>query len=346
MTTFDPRNFEISESVGTAPAGWQRSAANLDASFYLSTDYAEVMRQDGALPVFYSLKHAGSVVGIALGALTETWRRWPSRNLNRGFRWNTHPCVAGSDQETLDTFVELILTRISRHRPVKIDLNSEDALVSPVISAIHGMSPTERLEFRIDLTNGSERVLGNMQRRKREKLRAELKGSIVTVRETNTKNDLLRLIEFQHSSRDRRRARGEDYSIASESAVQEIYDNYIGSGHARLFMASDEQGPVSGILLHTDGKKAYYTMAGCSARGFEVNAQTINVWRAIETLHKDGYTVLNMGGVKADAVAPDNVGHGLYRFKKSFGGVETRCTSWHKTTNGIFERIGRAFFGY
>jgi len=346
METLDIQTLEVSESVGTTPVHWHKSTTSLNSSFYLSVDYADILRRDGCIPIFYSLECSGNLIGIALGALTGTWHRWPSRNLKTGFKWNTHPCVKDNDQATLDTFVELILHRVNNHRPLEITLNSEDALISPSISATHEMISTERLEFRIDLTGGPEQVLSAMQRRKREKLRAELRGSIVTVRETNTKNDLLRLIEFQHSSRDRRRARGEDYSIASESAAQEIYDNYIGSGHARLFMASDEQGPVSGILLHTDGKKAYYTMAGCSARGFEVNAQTINVWRAIETLHKDGYTVLNMGGVKADAVAPDNVGHGLYRFKKSFGGVETRCTSWHKTTNGIFERIGRAFFGY
>ena len=340
------RKFEIYESIGRAPLEWGVYSKRLDASYYLSADYAEVLRSDGNTPIFFSLALDGRVVGMALGALTDTWRRWPSSKLHRGFKWNTHPCVEHNDHAMLNDFVELILSRLRRHRPLHFELNSEDARISPIIAEHHKMHRIERLEFLVDLTGGPTQVLNQMQKRKREKLKAQLRDSIISVTEKNTKDALIRLIEFQDSSRERRRARGEDYSVATKNAAESIFDSYLATGHARLFLASDDQGPVSGILLHTNSTNAYYTMSGCAARGFEINAQTVNVWRAIEALHSDGFTTLNMGGVKAEAADPSNIGHGLYRFKKSFGGVQTECISWQKKTEGLTLDALRALFYY
>lgn len=46
------RKFEIYESIGRAPLEWGVYSKRLDASYYLSADYAEVLRSDGNTPIF------------------------------------------------------------------------------------------------------------------------------------------------------------------------------------------------------------------------------------------------------------------------------------------------------
>jgi len=129
--------------------------------------------------------------------------------------------------------------------------------------------------------------------------------------------------------------RGEDYAIASQSAAKSIYESYVANGFGRVFISYQNETPLSGILLHCWNKRAYYTMSGCSELGFSVNAPMITVWGAIESLCRDGYRELNLGGVPASASNQSDIAHGLYRFKRSFGGVETTCRSFEKETPGL-----------
>lgn len=328
----------------TAPAHWEVTRRRLAGSFYLSEAFARILEKQGNNPLFFSWMENQHPTGIALGFLTNQWRRWPGNVIARGFHWQTHPAVADNDQLAQTTFVRTIVATISRLGVTSIHLHSEDAALSPSLLESDGFARQDRLEFRIRLASDPAEVLASIASRKRSYLRSALKNSTITVKEAHDRESVRLLIDMQHASRERRRARGEDYQIATQKATDNIFSNYVQPRCARLFLSYADDQPLSGILLHVDGRTAYYTMSGCLDEGFEVSAPLITVWKAIEQLCSDGYEIMNMGGVAASSADAQDLGHGLYRFKRSFGGDEVRCTTWHKDMTGWRSALSKRLF--
>lgn len=328
----------------TAPAHWESARQRLAGSFYLSDAFARIMVKQGYTPLFFTWQEQQQPKGLALGFLTDQWRRWPGNVIARGFYWQTHPAVVNNDQAAQTEFVHAVLKIVYRIGVTSIHLHSEDAVVSPAHLDTNGHQRHERLEYRIPLMGNAADVMAAIAARKRTYLRSALKASQIEVKEVFDIDSVRKLIDFQHVSRDRRRSRGEDYDVATHNAANAIFSSYVQPGHARLFISYQDTQPLSGILLHVDGRVAYYTMSGCSANGFQANAPLITVWKSIERLCSDGYKVLNMGGVAASSADAQDLGHGLYRFKRSFGGEEVRCTSWRKEMPGWRAFLAKRLF--
>lgn len=326
---------DISVVRGKAPERWDDDVSRIGGGFYLTTGYAEIVARQGAEPLYFRMFRNGEVIGLALGFLTNQWMRWPGRHLFRGFQWQTHPVVVGNDPNLLDGFVRSILREVENIGVASIRLHSEDARMSPAASLEGGFTSSARLEYRVTLSHNPDEVLTRISSRKRTYLRSAIKASTLAVREIRTLDAIEKLIDFQGVSRERRRKRGEDYAVANQSAAQTIYEDYIKSGLGRMFLSYQDGTPLSGVLLHCWSGRAYYTMSGCSEQGFALNAPMITVWGAIESLCGDGYSELNMGGVGASAANPDDLAHGLYRFKRSFGGAETLCLTFEKKVPGM-----------
>lgn len=328
----------------TAPAHWENTRRRLAGSFYLSEAFARIMEKQGNSPLFFSWMENQQPTGIALGFLTNQWRRWPGNVIARGFYWQTHPAVAGNDQLTQNQFVEAILKIVERIGVTSIHLHSEDACLSPALSKSPSLQSRDRIEFRLKLTDNPADVMVAMNKNQRQNLRTSLNTSGVDVIEVTELDSIRMLLDFQDTSRERRRARGEDYEVASKKAADSILNDYLIPGHARLFISRRDGKPLSGALIHVDGHSAYYSMSGCSTEGFQANAPRITLWRAIEHLCADGYATFNLGGVAASSIDPQDLGHGLYRFKRSFGGDEVRCTTWHKDMTGWRSALSKRLF--
>lgn len=333
-------DLHLSVSHGKAPERWDDAVSRTGGGFYLTTGYAEIVAHQGAEPLYFRLFSNGKMIGLALGFLTNQWMRWPARHIFRGFQWQTHPVVVGHDPHLLDGFVRSILREVENIGVATIRLHSEDARVSPAASLMDGFTALARLEFLMTLSHDPNEVLARIASRKRINLRSAIKSSTLTVNEVHTFEAVEKLIDFQHVSRERRRKRGEDYAVANRSAAERIYEDYVKSGLGRVFLSYQDGIPLSGILLHCWGGRAYYTMSGCSEQGFAVNAPRNTVWGAIERLCGDGYCELNMGGVGASAANPDDLAHGLYIFKRSFGGVETSCLTFERKIPGVRSFVG------
>jgi len=335
-------SYHLSTFRRQAPAGWDASLARLGGNYYLSPAFSRALAKEGSEPVFFRLSRDGVDIGLGLGFLTNHWKRWPARVLTRGFQWQTHPVVAGDDPELLERFVRMIVADMEALGVNHVKLHSEDARLSPSGLAADGFALTERLEFRVKLSADPAEVISRIASRKRTYLRSAIKASTLQIREENKVESVGRMIDFQAVSRERRRQRGEDYAIATSSAANAIYQNYVAPGNGRIFISYQADQPdqaLSGILLHCDQGRAYYTMSGCSEAGFALNAQMMTVWGAIEKMCAEGYTEMNMGGVHATAADASDLGHGLYRFKRSFGGDEIRCLTWEKSYSGLRSRI-------
>lgn len=309
-------------------------------SFYLSYAFAMICKTEGLKPLYFQLlDHDRNNIGIALGFLSDQWRRWPLNQVFQCFLLRTLPAVKNNDIKTLEIFSAEIMEYVEKLGVRKIHFNSEDAPISSKNIGPFSMIEQGRLEFLTNLDLTDDEIMSNMKSRRRSYLRKLIKESSVSVQEENNLQGIFKLIEFQGSSRERRRERGEDYQISAQSAGKKILQNYVNPGYARIFTAYIDQQPVSSIMLHCYEKHAYYTMAGSSENGFKSNAPTFLIWEVMRTLRDDGYQTLNMGGVTSAAKEPNNKATGLYQFKKSFGGKEIMCVSWYKETGGIRSKL-------
>lgn len=318
-------------SKGKAPEAWNEDVTRTGGGFYLSADYAEIVARQGAEPLYFRLGNEGRTIGVALGFLTNQWMRWPARNIFREFQWQTHPVVADDDPKLLESFVRSILREVENIGVSRIRLHSEDARMSPADPKESVFATEARLEFRVALNHNSREVFSLFSSSKKR----DIKSSTLTVSEVSTLDSVQKLIDFQNVSRERRRKRGEDYAVATRSAAERIFEDYIAPGFGRVFLSYKDGIPLSGLLLHCWQGRAYYTMSGCSQQGFRANAPLNALWGAIKQLCCDGYSELNLGGVSASATDPSNLAHGLYRFKRSFGGIETPCLTLERRVSGV-----------
>lgn len=327
-------------SRGRLPEAWNAQLLKLKGGYYLSAEYADIQKRDGSEPIYFILREAGEISGMALGFLTRQWMRWPGRQLCREFHWQTHPVVRDDDVARLEAFVDQIVAHVDAIGVLGFHLHSEDARISPRHLDKNAYACRSRLEYSIPLSEDPAEVMARIASRKRTYLRSAIKSSLLEVREEATLEAVSKLIDFQEVSRDRRRKRGEDYAISAPSAAKRIFEDYIQSGQGKLFLSYQEGVPLSGILLHCWGGRAYYTMSGCSEAGFSANAPLLTVWCAIQALCRQGYVELNMGGVGASGADPADVSHGLYRFKRSFGGNEIECYTYERRSTGLRAQLG------
>ena len=70
---------------------------------------------------------------------------------------------------------------------------------------------------------------------------------------------------------------------------------------------------------------AYNMLAGSSGAGFAIGAASWLYWRIIEDLKARGVAEFNLGGVDPSASVPTSPGHGLFDFKRDFGGGLVPC---------------------
>ena len=325
---------------GFNEAEWEQRRLDFEGSFYLGARYAGILRAEKLYPLFfYFHDETGRCVGLGLGHLTDQWRRWPLRSLVRRLVFETYPAVSRGREDLLNVFMEKILQYTKEYGVSGLEFRSIDAPVSPTGLDKQGMIPFERIEFVVDLAVDDGELMQRISSRKRSQLRKIDRSGELAVRECRDQDSLIQLIDFQSSSRDRRRRRGEEYAIASRSSALPIYKNYIEPGNGRLFMVYSNEIPLAGILLHCGHGRAYYTMAGSSPEGFSSHAPSFLVWQVMRILRDDGYTIFNLGGVPGSARHESDLAHGLYRFKNAFGGREVRCINWRRDNLGWRSRL-------
>ncbi|MHB9020136.1 MAG: peptidoglycan bridge formation glycyltransferase FemA/FemB family protein, partial [Minisyncoccota bacterium] len=67
--------------------------------------------------------------------------------------------------------------------------------------------------------------------------------------------------------------------------------------------------------------------SGATREGYESSAMYLLQYELIRRLKEEGVKQLNIGGVPEGATDPSHPNHGLYNFKRYFGGVPFRRTS-------------------
>lgn len=191
-----------------------------------------------------------------------------------------------------------------------------------------GISPEFPLiEFLIDLSSGEDALLTALHKKHRKNLRIAQESGIEIVEDTSLKA-FLSVRDMQQSSADRSAEKGNSYGIQGESFYREAFESIYRYGPGKVLFAKKYGEFVAALAYLEFGKNAVTVRSGSTKVGYDVSAMYLLQFDLFRILAERGFSRLNIGGVPMDAVNPTHPQHGLYNYKRYYGGVPRVCSGF------------------
>jgi hypothetical protein len=302
------------------PSHWDRILSEADAGHLFHTaDWAEYRATTASLaPLYFVLQRSAGMPRSATAALGLEVPLLGSRL--RPMAWRLAFDSAPVPAQGRAAFVDALL-QWAHHRPglVSIECGSLDGdwgtdFVSP---------PLRRLEFVVDVSGGQS--LERMRKSTRYEVRRAARAG-VKISAAQSRSDVEALVRLHAATLDDLRRRKHVSGArppfdAMAAAIQRL----IAGKAAQAFLARRNGSPVAACLFGYAGKAAYYLLNGSSAVGREYSATHLTISTALDEFGAREFEQVNLGGVPVESTVGDHPDHGLYLFKRGFGGdVVTR----------------------
>lgn len=191
-------------------------------------------------------------------------------------------------------------------------------------SAVDGMSGYRGhalAEFVLDLRLDLETLLKGMHKKHRKNVREAGEHNLEIV-EDRSLEGFLKLREMQQTSSERSADRGNSYAIQGEEHFRAYFDAVYKDGPGSVLFAMENGLPVAALAYLAFGRRAITVRSGSNQRGYETSAMYLLQFELVRRLKETGYEELNIGAVPAEARAPEHPQHGLYTYKRYYGGEE------------------------
>jgi peptidoglycan pentaglycine glycine transferase (the first glycine) len=114
-------------------------------------------------------------------------------------------------------------------------------------------------------------------------------------------------------------ARRDRFVVRTFDYFARLWETCVEPGLARLWLGERDGELLAGAVAFLVGSAAWYLYGASASRQRDAMASHAVQWRMIRWAHESGCAVYDFRGVSGD-LRPDNPLHGLYRFKKGFGG--------------------------
>lgn len=321
------------------PELWNASLRACHGTIFHTAEWARYVQagQPGAHPNFYSLlDDDGSVGGMAVG-----FRARSSRSLAASFtgrRWlDALPAVRDNATTSVSSLVRLIESHARRAGDVSLRVGSFGSPNGEAITKPLGFSIGRRYEFELDLTKDENTLWEGIDIRRRQPIRRAVKNG-VEVREFPAGEGVSHLRRLRAESWARIVARGGPALEERESAEEDPIGILTNTGLGRIAGGFVDGACVSASFFTTFNGVAYYTLAGHHARALETQAPSLVLWEMALRFKGEGIQRLNFGGCGIEALEESSPEHGVYVFKKSFGGAIIECASGEKVLRPIVRR--------
>jgi lipid II:glycine glycyltransferase (peptidoglycan interpeptide bridge formation enzyme) len=131
---------------------------------------------------------------------------------------------------------------------------------------------------------------------------------------------LLVLRSMQELAAERSRQKGGGFRIRSREYFMKLHTHVFSPGIGELWTARKNGEIVAALAYLGAAGRAMTVRSGSSAVGYETRAMYLLQHAVIRRVRERGFTELNLGGVPEAAAGEDHPEHGLYDFKKGFGG--------------------------
>ena len=180
------------------------------------------------------------------------------------------------------------------------------------------------IEFVLDVNQDRPAIDANVHRVHRKNVRrAERDG--VTVELNRSLDGLMTLRDMQHVSSARSADRGGGFFVRDRSFFERLHDRLYSRGRGELLLAIHNQKAVAGLAYLIGAGRAMTVRSGSTEAGYDLRAMYLLQSHVIERVRERGILELNLGGVPEEAEREGHPQHGLYDFKKGWGGTEQRA---------------------
>jgi len=327
---------------------WDARLREFGGTAYHAAAWADyrVAGQPNATPVFYTLiSDHEEAVGMALGFRTRSARRWLS-GLTGRLEFDAMPAVKDNGLQTCMEFIRLIEDDARHHGDTVLAFGS---FASPdrgeILKACH-FTPRRRLEFELDITRSEDDLWMSMKSKRRSNIKKACRQGVV-VADLPPEEGVAALRHLQAASAKRIVERGgRDITYKGNPRNDPVFTLASG-GLGRLVGARVDGEIVSAYLFKCFNGLAYHTLSGHNRTALKTQAPTLLLWETLKRYKAEGMTRLNLGGCSADAVNEDSPEHGVYRYKRDWGGEVLQCTSGRKVlrpvAHGLVQTVRKAF---
>jgi hypothetical protein len=283
----------------------------------------------------------GSVAGLAIG-----FRRRPSRNPAAAFKrrrsLDAFPATRDGSMASASTFLDLIESDCRRAGDVTLRVGSFACPGGETTLASLGYSISRRLEFELDLTEDDKSLWQRVDIKRRQRIRKAMKSGI-EVRELPLDEGVFHLRRLQEASSVRISARGGPSRNKRESAAGDPITDLVGAGLGRVVGGFADGECVSASFFTTFNGLAYLALSGHDERGLATQAPSLVLWEMVLRFQDQGFKTLNLGGCGIGALDESSSEHGVYTYKRAFGGRQLNCASGERVLRPAIRRVTSLF---
>ena len=331
---------ELRISSQVDPASWNASLRAINGTIFHTAEWAGcvVAEQPGLRPDFYTmLCDDGSVAGLAVG-----FRRSASRNLAVSFtrrRWlDALPAVRGGSVSDISRFLSLIERDSHRAGDVTFRVGSFASPRGEAALRSLGYSIAHRLEFELDLTKDERSIWEGIDIKRRQRIKKAMKTG-VEVRELPADEGALHLRRLQKASFVRIAGRGGPSLNERQAAAGDPITAITSAGLGRIVGGFVDGVCVSASFFTTFNGLAYHALSGHDAKALTTQAPSLVLWEMVLRFQREGFKKLNFGGCGVGALDEGSPEHGVYTYKKAFGGARLDCASGEKILRPAVRRV-------
>ena len=294
--------------------------------------------QPNATPIFYTLLSGdGEPLGAALGFRYRSPRRLLS-GLSGRLAFDAMPAVKKDDPHALKEFVSLIEDDARAHHDAVLVLGSFASPNGADVLKACGYEVTPRLEFELDLARTEDDLWTGMEHKRRKNIKKARRKN-VTIDEPAPAEAVAHLRRLQGESSRRIVARGGRDITFQGAGPRDPVQTLLDVGVSRLVCARVNGKVESAGLFTAFNGLVYHMLSGHSRAGLKAQAPTLLLWETLKRYKAEGMKRLNLGGCSADAVNEGSPEHGVYRYKRDWGGDVLKCASGRKVLRPVVHRL-------
>lgn len=176
------------------------------------------------------------------------------------------------------------------------------------------------IEFTVDLEKHVDDIFKSMHKKHKKNIRKALECGL-KIEHDESLDAFLELRKMQQASSERASEKDNRYSIQDKKFYIEAYKKVYQTGIGKVLFAKKGGERIAALAYLAFGKKAVTVRSGSTAKGYETSAMYLLQYELIKLLKAQGFCELNIGGVPAKSADPAHPQHGLYNYKRYYGGT-------------------------
>jgi hypothetical protein len=282
----------------------------------------EVFFNDGRAEYFL-IRNRGEIIGAIVGMVKNEKKFKLFRGI-KTIRFPTLPAMSEGNNKFIE---EAIVELFKRARPDGYRKFSVEARWGQDFEDSELLSPhikQTQLEFVIDLRRDMDQIEQSMHKKHRKNIKKALSNGIDIEIGQNLKS-LYKMRKLQIESSHNAAEKGNIYKVPGKRHFKLLYMNVYEKGLGKILFAKRGGTYIAALAYITFNNKTATVRSGANQEGYRSSAMYLLQYELIRICKSYGHEELNIGGVPIDAMDQNHPNHGLYNFKKYFGGKQIKC---------------------